>query len=60
MTTVRNESQIHCDHDGALMAEVKDGHLILRAKHDGVTHIKVVALADLEPPPPNWDEGKRV
>lgn len=36
---------IRCDHDGLKMAEVKDGHLILRDKHHGETHVKVVALA---------------
>ena len=35
-----------CDHDGLRMAEVKDGHLILRTKHHGETHVKVVALAE--------------
>lgn len=38
---------IRCDHDGLKMAEVMDGHLILRDKHHGETHVKVVALAEL-------------
>jgi hypothetical protein len=29
------------------MAEVKDGHLILRDKHHGETHVKIVPLAEL-------------
>ena len=36
---------IRCDHDGLKMAEVQDGHLILRKKHHGQTHVKIVALA---------------
>ena len=39
---------IRCDHDGLKMAEVQNGHLILRAKHHGETHVKVVALASLQ------------
>ena len=38
---------IRCDHDGLKMAEVKDGHLILRTKHHGETHVKIVALGEL-------------
>ena len=38
---------IRCDHDGLKMAEVKDGHLVLRTKHHGETHIKIVALKEL-------------
>ncbi len=38
---------IRCDYDGLKMAEVKDGHLVLRTKHHGETHIKIVALAEL-------------
>ena len=38
---------IRCDHDGLKMAEVKDGHLILRTKHHGETHVKVIALREL-------------
>jgi hypothetical protein len=38
---------IRCDHDGLKMAEVMNGHLILRTKHHGETHIKIVALAEL-------------
>ena len=40
---------IRCDHDGLKMAEVKDGHLILRTKHHGETHVKVVSLRKLYP-----------
>lgn len=36
---------VRCDHDGLKMAEVQDGHLILRNKHHGQTHVKVVSLA---------------
>ena len=39
---------IRCDHDGLKMAEVQDGHLILRTKHHGETHIKIVAMAELQ------------
>ncbi len=38
---------IRCDHDGLKMAEIKDGHLILRAKHHGETHIKIVPLGEV-------------
>ena len=38
---------IRCDHDGLKMAEIKGGHLILRVKHHGETHIKIVSLAAL-------------
>ena len=38
---------IRCDHDGLKMAEVKGGHLVLRTKHHGETHVKIVALLDL-------------
>ena len=38
---------IRCDHDGLKMAEVKNGHLILRTKHHGETHVKIVALGEL-------------
>ena len=34
-------------HDGLKMAEVKDGHLILRTKHHGETHVKIVSLKEL-------------
>ena len=37
--------EIRCDHDGLKMAEVQDGHLILRKKHHGQTHVKIVALS---------------
>ena len=36
---------IRCDHDGLKMAEVQDGHLILRRKHHGHTHVKIVSLS---------------
>ena len=39
--------EIRCDHDGLKMAEVKDGHLILRTKHHGETHVKIVSLEAL-------------
>ncbi len=38
---------IRCDHDGLKMAEIQDGHLILRSKHHGETHVKVVRLVGL-------------
>ena len=38
---------IRCDHDGLKMAEVQNGYLILRAKHHGETHVKIVSLAEL-------------
>ena len=38
---------IRCDHDGLKMGEVKDGHLILRTKHHGETHFKIVQLQKL-------------
>ena len=38
---------IRCDHDGLKMAEIQDGHLILRSKHHGETHVKVVRIAAL-------------
>ncbi len=38
---------IRCDHDGLKMAEIQDGHLILRSKHHGETHVKVVRLEGL-------------
>ena len=38
---------IRCDHDGLKMAEVRDGHLILRTKHPGETHVKIVPLEAL-------------
>ena len=41
---------IRCDYDGLKMAEVKDGHLILRTKHHGETHVKIVSLRELEQP----------
>ena len=38
---------IRCDHDGLKMAEVQEGHLVLRAKHHDHTHVKVISLAKL-------------
>jgi hypothetical protein len=38
---------IRCEHDGLKMAEVKEGCLILRRKHHGETHVKVVSLREL-------------
>ena len=38
---------IRCDHDGLKMAEIKDGHLILRRKHHGETHVKIVQIGRL-------------
>ena len=38
---------VRCDHDGLKMAEVQEGHLVLRAKHHGQTHVKVISLAKL-------------
>ena len=38
---------IRCDHDGLKMAEIQDGHLILRSKHHGETHVKIVRLVGL-------------
>ena len=38
---------IRCDHDGLKMGEVKDGHLILRTKHHGETHFKIVQIQKL-------------
>ena len=38
---------IRCDYDGLKMAEIKDGHLVLRVKHHGETHVKIVALREL-------------
>ena len=43
----RGLQAIRCDHDGLKMAEVKDGHLILRTKHHGEMHVKIVALEEL-------------
>ncbi len=44
---------IRCDHDGLKMAEVQDGHLILRKKHHGQTHVKIVALSTFGAKPPD-------
>ncbi len=38
---------IRCDDCGLKMAEVKSGHLVLRAKHHGETHIKIVAVEQM-------------
>ena len=50
---------IRCDHDGLKMAEVQDGHLILRKKHHGQTHVKIVALSafGLTPASPQRADG---
>ena len=48
---------IRCDHDGLKMAEVLDGHLILRKKHHGQTHVKIVPLATLTAPAPTQREA---
>ena len=47
MRADRVEKAVRCDHDGLKMAEVKRGHLILRAKHHGETHIRIVPLEEL-------------
>ena len=47
MLTPKPEKAVRCDHDGLKMAEVKRGHLILRAKHHGETHVKIVPLDEL-------------
>ena len=48
---LRDSTQaIRCDHDGLKMAEVKKGHLILRTRHHGETHVKIVALDELAQP----------
>lgn len=39
---------VRCDHDGLKMAEIKGGHLILRAKHHRETHVKILSLDDLQ------------
>ena len=46
-TSKQHIVDIRCDHDGLKMAEIKNGHLILRSKHHGETHIKIVALGEL-------------
>lgn len=43
--TVGEIEAIRCDHDGLKMAEVQDGHLVLRRKHHGQTHVKIVSLS---------------
>ena len=44
-----NEIQaLRCDHDGLKMAEIRGGHLVLRAKHHGETHVKIVSLEELK------------
>lgn len=55
MPTREGIQAIRCDHDGLKMAEVQDGHLVLRTKHHGETHVKIVPLAELgknTPTPP--------
>ena len=46
-----SEKSIRCEHDGLKMAVVKRGHLVLRAKHHGETHVKIVPLDELEERP---------
>ncbi len=46
-TSKQHIVDIRCDHDGLKMAEIKNGHLILRSKHHGETHVKIVALGEL-------------
>ena len=50
---------IRCDHDGLKMAEVKSGHLVLRKKHHGETHVKIVSLEELREADagPRWGSG---
>ena len=45
--TGEHTNAIRCDYDGLKMAEIHEGHLILRGKHHGETHVKIVALAAL-------------
>ena len=47
MRADRIEKTVRCDHDGLKMAAVKRGHLVLRAKHHGETHVKIVPLDEL-------------
>ena len=47
MHATRIDKTIRCDHDGLKMAVVKRGHLVLRAKHHGETHVKIVPLDEL-------------
>ena len=51
LNTARIEKTVRCDHDGLKMAEIKRGHLILRAKHHGETPVKIVPLDELEERP---------
>ncbi len=51
MRADRTEKTVRCDHDGLKMAVVKRGHLILRARHHGETHVKIVPLEELEERP---------
>ena len=54
---LRDKTQaIRCDHDGLKMAEVQNGYLILRAKHHGETHVKIVSLAELEAQLPTLED----
>ena len=47
-TTVTKETDaIRCHHDGLKMAEIQNGHLILRRKHHGETHVVIVPLRAL-------------
>ena len=47
MHATRIDKTVRCDHDGLKMAVVKRGHLVLRAKHHGETHVKIVPLEEL-------------
>ena len=51
MNTDRIEKTVRCDHDGLKMGVVKRGHLILRAKHHGETHVKIIPLDELADDP---------
>jgi hypothetical protein len=39
-----HDQAIRCDDCGLKMAELRSGHLVLRAKHHGETHFKIVAV----------------
>ncbi len=38
---------VRCDHDGLKMAEILGNHLVLRARHHGETHVKIIPLTQL-------------
>ena len=50
MPVTKETGVIRCHHDGLKMAEVQNGHLILRRKHHGETHVVVVPLKALVRP----------